>query len=868
MFCPIYRLSILVLCTIAPSATDYVLGADMINSGILFTLTNTVAAPNEVWHWYQDERLVVDTEHPDGTMRSMSTVSFSQEDNTTALLGPRGPITTFVGWNNRDVGRVTKTAGPDILAAQGQQTAKQPTIAPDPSPPPLCDDLTPSCVADVGHRAAQWQLDHFENTPEYGRYYKYWSKNYREWVWATYLTGLIKFAEQMHDQDMLDEVHRVCVRNGWKLGGRPRHADDWAIGWPYAAVYLHDQRLAMLAPTRERFDRIMTETWDESLEWKNKIETRELAWCDALFMGPPTLARLYTATGDRRYLDFADSLWWKTTDYLYDTKRHLYQRDSSFFEKTEPNGERVFWARGNGWVFAGLTRMLEDLPIDHPNRARYLTLYKQMAEKIRTIQGDAGFWPMGLLDPVRWKKSETSGTAFFVYGLAWGINHGLLDAEVYRPVVDRGWRALVGVTKPNGKLTRTQPIGEHPNDFDPEATMPYGIGGLLLAAAEVHKMTLLEGAPSIRLVGRNDLEVLRLNETIEFDWASITSKLDELTPKNVAVLDELTGELLLTQVMDNDADGKPDQLLIQTHFQAKQAKSFRIYKVDHELPVSTSRVFGRPVPERVDDFAWESDRIAYRTYGPALESANDAGSGIDVWTKSVRYPIIDKWYASEDYHTDHGEGADSYKVGKSRGAGGLGVYADGKLWTSGHYTTARVLANGPIRVLFELDFAPWDTPLGEISETKRISLDRGRNLSRIESVFKFEGKAGALPIAVGLVNRKGGGKAESGDGWVGYWEPRNGEYVHTGIGAILPHNDFKVTAHTQTRTSGVGANAHDETNTHTLVVTEIQIGKPFVYYAGAGWSKSGDFPDATAWFDYLGKMSSRYSNPIRLDHAD
>ena len=181
------------------------------------------------------------------------------------------------------------------------------------------------------------------------------------------------------------------------------------------------------------FDFLVTLPFNEPLTWENGIETREWAWCDALFMAPPALAAVTTATGDRKYLDLANRLWWKTTDYLYDTSEHLYFRDSRFFDQREPNGKKVFWSRGNGWVFAGLARMLEELPADHPDRARYVTLFREMAEKIAAVQGEDGYWRASLLDPDSRPNPETSGTGFFVYGLAWGINHGLLDRARYEP---------------------------------------------------------------------------------------------------------------------------------------------------------------------------------------------------------------------------------------------------------------------------------------------------------------------------------------------------------------------------------------------------------------------------------------------------
>src|SRR5262249_32244220 len=158
--------------------------------------------------------------------------------------------------------------------------------------------------------------------------------------------------------------------------------DDYCIGQTYSLLYEKYKDKKMIANFRMLADSIVERPHDESLEWKNNIADREWAWCDALFMGPTALSYLSTATGDKRYLDMATKLWWKTTHYLYDSNEHLYSRDGSFLMKTEKNGKKVFWSRGNGWVFAGLARVLENMPRNHPDRKRFETLYKDMAAKI------------------------------------------------------------------------------------------------------------------------------------------------------------------------------------------------------------------------------------------------------------------------------------------------------------------------------------------------------------------------------------------------------------------------------------------------------------------------------------------------------
>ena len=200
------------------------------------------------------------------------------------------------------------------------------------------------------------------------------------------------------------------------------------------------------------------------------------------------MAAVSAATGDQKYLDLADRLWWKTTDYLYDRDEHLYFRDSRFFDQREKNGKKVFWSRGNGWVFAGLARVLEHMPADYPERGRFVTQFREMAARLVEIQGDDGFWRSSLLDPDEYPAPESSGTGFFAYGLAWGINRGLLDAATYRPAVERAWKGLNWAVKPSGQLGWVQQIGYDPRSVGPDDTVEYGSGAFLLAASEVLTM--------------------------------------------------------------------------------------------------------------------------------------------------------------------------------------------------------------------------------------------------------------------------------------------------------------------------------------------------------------------------------------------
>jgi unsaturated rhamnogalacturonyl hydrolase len=327
-------------------------------------------------------------------------------------------------------------------------------------------------------RAADWQLAHpSAHEPD-------------DWTQAAFFTGVMALADVSGDPKYHAAMRAVGEANRWRPGLRPGHADDYAVIATYARLAAIDNNKSILAPSIALFDYLAGQRYDESLEWGNRIEYRELAWCDALFMAPPAMAAVSVATGDPKYLALANRLWWKTTEYLYDKTEHLYYRDSRYFGRREANGRKVFWSRGNGWVIAGIARMLDDMPEDFAARPRYIALFKEMAATVAALQGDDGYWRASLLDPASLPNPESSGTGFFTYALAWGINHKLLDRAVYEPHVRRGWNAIQTAVHPDGMLGWVQPIGAEPGSSREDTTEVYGVGALLLAGAEVHRLDL------------------------------------------------------------------------------------------------------------------------------------------------------------------------------------------------------------------------------------------------------------------------------------------------------------------------------------------------------------------------------------------
>jgi len=302
----------------------------------------------------------------------------------------------------------------------------------------------------------------------------------QDWTFAALYAGYMAASKSLPDAHYEKAMLAMGEKFQWKLGPRLAHADDQAIGQTYLELYAthHDPR--MIAPLQNQFDHLM-KTRDDPAKpvwW----------WCDALFMAPPAWARLSKATGEKSYLNYMDHEWWITSNLLYDPQEHLYTRDASFLDKHEANGKKIFWSRGNGWVMAGLARVLEAMPEDYPSRQKYLEQFRQMAEKAASLQGKDGLWRPGLLDADAYPLPEASGSGFFVYAFAWGIHHGVLDRQMYLPVVQRGWAGLLSKIYKDGRLGCIQPIGAAPGDFKPTSSYVYGVGAFLLAGSEIQSL--------------------------------------------------------------------------------------------------------------------------------------------------------------------------------------------------------------------------------------------------------------------------------------------------------------------------------------------------------------------------------------------
>src|ERR1039458_182856 len=660
----------------------------------------------------------------------------------------------------------------------------------------LSSEIKPLPVLAAMQRVADWQLAH----PS--------AHKTTDWTQGAGDAGMMALAGISGDAKYRDAMFALGETNDWKPGPRFYDADDHCVGQTWAELYFLYRAPKMIAPLREKFDAILTKpsaVTSLAFDKAGNPNAREnWSWCDSLFMGPSAWVRLYAATGDEKYLNFAVKEWWRTTDYLYDKDEHLFFRDSTYFKKTEANGKKVFWGRGNGWVMGGLVRTLQYLPMNSvaatpssqssgngdgasPPRARFEQLFKDMSAKILTCQQPDGLWRASLLDPDSYPLKETSGSGFFTYALAWGVNQGLLDRAKFEPAIQKAWTALVGCVEADGKLTHVQPVGSDPKTFADDSTAPYGTGAFLLAGSEVYRMAVLETAPvpnhvknAVKIKITNPASFRRDCETVEFQTQVFEDEVHGY-PFGFAVMDGTSSRVLDSQVV-HEFSKIPNTLLFQVDLAPGETRTF--YILDAEalaaVPPPIVKTFARYVPERMDDFAWESDRIAHRTYGQALiKGEGTITSGPDVWIKKNRGLIVDMMYATKHYHEDNGEEMDDYRVGKSRGCGGIGIWDGKKLYTSSNYRTWRLIPTGPIRSEFELTYDAWDAGNGrKVSETKRYSIDASSWFTKAQSTFSSDGKS-PLTIGVGLAeracptNREEFITHDQDEGWLAYWQPED-----------------------------------------------------------------------------------------------
>ena len=347
-----------------------------------------------------------------------------------------------------------------------------------------------------------------------------------------------------------------------------------------------------------------------------------------------------------------------------------------------------------------------------------------------------------------------------------------------------------------------------------------------------------------------DLPLLEVNEHMHADVKFFSAHLKG------------SNEELLTQLYASRVGGPVDRLLVLVDLAPSQTVVLELKAVNN-APHAISRVQAREVPERADDFAWENDVVAFRVYGPALQRTGEIASGIDVWSKRVPDFVTKSWYERDaegarthhpelSYHRDNGQGLDSYEVGASRGCGATAVWSDGKLIASKNYTTARILAEGPIRADFVLDYAPWPAAGVTVRESKRITLDAGARLNHMRSTFAFEG-ATTLTVAAGIAMHADAVLHQPDEGIASVWDtPQLASAGHIGTAMVMP---------TEVLPRFATMPMEGQTAGDALFLFDVHSGDSVDYFAGSAWSQGGT-PTQADFDRDLSNTRERLEHPV------
>jgi hypothetical protein len=377
---------------------------------------------------------------------------------------------------------------------------------------------------------------------------------------------------------------------------------------------------------------------------------------------------------------------------------------------------------------------------------------------------------------------------------------------------------------------------------------------LVLAVLTLALPTVCLAATEVTIKAVNKLALARPSQTIELSAKDLVS-LGEKDLEKIHVKDA-SGHELLCQAVDTDYDDfhKPDILIFQADFEANQTKTFVVtVGKKHLYKKEDFKAYGRFVRERFDDFAWENDLIAHRTYGKALITWKGeplTSSSIDIWSKRTSKLVINDWYMVDNYHTDMGEGADDYSAGASRGAGGSGIWANGQLSVPTNFVDSRVLANGPIRVMFELVYEPFDANGNKVAEVLRISLDAGSQLDHFQTSYKSLSGNTPLAVAVGLKKVREEQKTFNAEhGWLASWQAMEKNLGMQGVAVIVNPAEFD-------------QQAEDKQN--NLMVLKAGPGNAVSYWAGFTWDRAGKLTTAEDWKKYVDEFSQGLRSPIEL----
>ncbi len=756
--------------------------------------------------------------------------------------------------------------------------------------------LLPCSIAAQGETSAQ-VLKKIEKVNDY------WQANNSPqcrafWDNAAYFTGNMEAYRLTGKAQYYEYSEKWCRHNNW-MGATSNDKSRWrykTYGEGNDFVLFGDWQICFqtyidmynLVPADYKVARAIEVMSHECSMEDNKFWW----WADALYMVMPVMTKMYLLTGEVKYLDKLHENFLWSDSLMWDKEAQLYYRDGKYIwpkVTTACDGGKSFWARGDGWVLAGLAKVLADMPRDYQHRPIFVQRFQQLAEGVARCQQPGGYWSRSMLCEDDAPGPETSGTAFFCYGLLWGVNHGYLDKAQYAPVIEKAWNYLsTKALQADGSIGYVQPIGEKPDPtkiVDARSQAPFGTGAWLLAACE--RVRYLDGTASQQPLQGAPRTADGKSMTVTVSNPTAHDRCDVVELSADAVFSALGiagGRQFL--VLDGDNVERPYQLthdgkvLFQAFVAPMKTATFTLKR--GEPRAARLDCNGRIYPDREDDLTWENDKCAWRMYGPKMH--NKGVSGFDTFAKNVTYPVQDALYNSEltsyavnarlkkvgrgsewaqlhrdvyTYHRDRGQGMDAYTVGTTLGAGAPALIDGGNLIMPDVYEKAEIIENGPLRFCVRLQMYEQHG----IRETRTFTQDKGTHLARVE--VAYSGAAAGTPVASGIVVHKSQPTAYAINKKAGYiaysdaLDTPQGQNGQLFIGCYYPEKmkALKYQPLPEEKAGGIG---------HVLGITTLAADKPFTYYTGSAWSKY-DVPTMAVWEQLLQHYADNIKNPLKVE---
>ena len=756
--------------------------------------------------------------------------------------------------------------------------------------------LLPCSIAAQGETSAQ-VLKKIEKVNDY------WQANNSPqcrafWDNAAYFTGNMEAYRLTGKAQYYEYSEKWCRHNNW-MGATSNDKSRWrykTYGEGNDFVLFGDWQICFqtyidmynLVPADYKVARAIEVMSHECSMEDNKFWW----WADALYMVMPVMTKMYLLTGEVKYLDKLHENFLWSDSLMWDKEAQLYYRDGKYIwpkVTTACDGGKSFWARGDGWVLAGLAKVLADMPRDYQHRPIFVQRFQQLAEGVARCQQPGGYWSRSMLCEDDAPGPETSGTAFFCYGLLWGVNHGYLDKAQYAPVIEKAWNYLsTKALQADGSIGYVQPIGEKPDPtkiVDARSQAPFGTGAWLLAACE--RVRYLDGTASQQPLQGAPRTADGKSMTVTVSNPTAHDRCDVVELSADAVFSALGiagGRQFL--VLDGDNVERPYQLthdgkvLFQAFVAPMKTATFTLKR--GEPRAARLDCNGRIYPDREDDLTWENDKCAWRMYGPKMH--NKGVSGFDTFAKNVTYPVQDALYHSEltsyavnarlkkagrggewaqlhrdvyTYHRDRGQGMDAYTVGTTLGAGAPALMDGGNLIMPDVYEKAEIIENGPLRFCVRLQMYEQNG----IRETRTFTQDKGTHLARVE--VAYSGAAAGTPVASGIVVHKSQPTAYAINKKASYiaysdaLDTPQGQNGQLFIGCYYPEKmkALKYQPLPEEKAGGIG---------HVLGITTLAADKPFTYYAGSAWSKY-DVPTMAVWEQLLQHYADNLKHPLKVE---